>query len=134
MSTRDEAMSPQTIRRLIDAADRPLKLRKVTINLAAAATGHRKHPHGTSCETCREKWPCVDIQRAISPILRAVDDMLDFHDETTRRLATSWALNTVADEFDATDLPGGYALDSRHVVETLRERGKSLAERGRRTT
>lgn len=85
----DQAMSPETSRRLIKAAGRPLRLRRNVINLAAVATGHRRHPHDDSCETCKERWPCAAIRRAISPILAAVDEMLDFHDEAARHLMQS---------------------------------------------
>ena len=75
----EEPMSPETTARLISAADAALRVRRNILLLAAHASGHKKRPHSTACEECREKWPCVPVMRAAGPSLNAVADLPTQH-------------------------------------------------------
>ena len=69
-----DALTPQRQRRLVAAIERPLRVRREILNLAAFASGHRKEPRGDECSTCKLRWPCPDVWRAAGPALGAFAD------------------------------------------------------------
>lgn len=73
--TTEEPLTPSQRDRFTHAADAALRVRRNVLLLAAHASGHMKHPHGESCEKCREKWPCVAVMRAAGPSLDAIADL-----------------------------------------------------------
>lgn len=94
-----EALTPEQRQRFMHAADAALRVRRNILLLAAHASGHRKHPHGDSCETCKERWPCVSVLRAAGPSLNAVADLPSLSPPTAAEQVS--AARAVADEVAA---------------------------------
>lgn len=72
-----EPLSPEFRQRLIAAAERPLRVRRQIILLAAHASGHTCGPQ-RGCRTCHRDWPCEDVMRAAQPALDAFADTVEY--------------------------------------------------------
>lgn len=57
-------------RRLIKAAERPLRVRREILRLAGFATGHRPR-RGSICSACFQGWPCTPVMDAARSALDA---------------------------------------------------------------
>lgn len=57
-------------RRLIKAAERPLRVRREILRLAGFATDHRPR-RGSICSACFQSWPCPPVMDAARSALDA---------------------------------------------------------------
>lgn len=72
-----EPLTPEQRQRFIRAAERPLRVRREILTLAAFACGHRPNPRGPrdTCRECKERWPCPEVLRTAGPALEAVAEL-----------------------------------------------------------
>lgn len=87
LSKQAEPITPEFRKRMVEAAERPLRVRREIMMLAAFASGHRKGTHVSTCRECHEPWPCADVLRAAAPALDAALVEADATNERLREIA-----------------------------------------------
>lgn len=89
MST-DPTLTDKLRTRLTAAADRPLQMRRMVLNLAAHATGHRSAAPDDWCIECHGRWPCTSVRRAAGPILALyADEPVRYDSATVERIVAA---------------------------------------------
>lgn len=66
-------LSPELRTRLVDAVERPLRIRAAILKLAGRACGHLAEPPGGCCAGC-PTWPCETTFQTAQPALAAFAD------------------------------------------------------------